>query len=107
MPRQLTSPFGDIPAWPYSGIVALCGNIGQTIVDDDLDLDVGIIRQKTLNWPENRVRCATKRSPPTARSTVAEAIKALQWAGVLTWQNRITRILVRERDLLGQGVAGG
>ena len=37
-----------------------------------------------------------------ARSTVAEAIKALEWAGVLTWQNRITRILVRERDLFGQ-----
>ena len=26
------------------------------------------------------------------RSTVAEALKALEWAGVLTWQNRITRI---------------
>ncbi len=38
-----------------------------------------------------------------ARSTVAEAIRALEWAGVLSWwQNRITRILVRERDLLGQ-----
>ena len=37
-----------------------------------------------------------------ARSAVAEAIKALEWAGVLTWQNRITRILVRERDLFGQ-----
>ena len=35
-------------------------------------------------------------------STVAEALKALEWAGVLTWQNRITRILVRERDLFGQ-----
>jgi hypothetical protein len=28
-----------------------------------------------------------------ARSTVAEALKALEWAGVLTWQNRITRVL--------------
>jgi hypothetical protein len=37
-----------------------------------------------------------------ARSTVAEALKALEWAGVLTWQNRITRIQVRERDLFGQ-----
>src|SRR5262249_23148665 len=37
-----------------------------------------------------------------ARSTVAEAIKALEWAGVLTWQNRITRELVRERDLFGR-----
>ena len=37
-----------------------------------------------------------------ARSTVAEALKALEWAGVLTWQNRITRILVRERDMFGQ-----
>jgi hypothetical protein len=26
-----------------------------------------------------------------ARSTVAEAIKTLEWAGVLTWQNRIVR----------------
>ena len=34
-----------------------------------------------------------------ARSTVAEALKALEWAGVLTWQNRITRIHVR--DLFG------
>jgi biotin operon repressor len=40
-----------------------------------------------------------------ARSTVAEAIKALEWAGVLTWQNRITRILVRARDLFGQWVS--
>jgi hypothetical protein len=37
-----------------------------------------------------------------ARSTVAEALKALEWAGVLTWQNRITRLLARERDLFGQ-----
>ena len=37
-----------------------------------------------------------------ARSTVAEALKALEWAGVLTWQNRITRIHVRERDLFGR-----
>ena len=29
-----------------------------------------------------------------ARSTVAEAIKALEFAGVLTWQNRIARIQV-------------
>jgi hypothetical protein len=37
-----------------------------------------------------------------ARSTVAEAIKALEWAGVLTWQNRITRIRERCRDLWGR-----
>jgi hypothetical protein len=36
------------------------------------------------------------------RDTVYEALKALEWAGVLTWQNRISRILVRERDLFGQ-----
>jgi hypothetical protein len=40
-----------------------------------------------------------------ARSTVAEALKVLEWAGVLSWQNRITRILVRERDLFGQWAA--
>jgi hypothetical protein len=37
-----------------------------------------------------------------ARSTVAEAIKALEWAGVLTWQHRITRIRERCRDLWGR-----
>jgi hypothetical protein len=36
-----------------------------------------------------------------ARSTVAEALKALEWAGVLTWQNRIVRIKERCRDLFG------
>jgi hypothetical protein len=33
---------------------------------------------------------------------VAEALKVLEWAGVLTWQNRIARVLVRERDLFGR-----
>ena len=37
-----------------------------------------------------------------ARSTVAEALKVLEWAGVLTWQNRIARIQVRELDLFGR-----
>jgi hypothetical protein len=36
-----------------------------------------------------------------ARSTVAEAIKALEDAGVLTWVNRITRIREPVRDLFG------
>lgn len=36
-----------------------------------------------------------------ARSSVAEAIKALEFAGALTWQHRITRIRQRCRDLLG------
>jgi hypothetical protein len=34
-----------------------------------------------------------------ARSTVAEALKVLEWAGVLTWQHRIAR--VRERCRFG------
>jgi len=37
-----------------------------------------------------------------ARSTVAEAIKALEFAGVLTWQNRIVRVRERCRDLWGR-----
>jgi hypothetical protein len=37
-----------------------------------------------------------------ARSTVAEALKVLEWAGVLTWQHRVTRALVRQRDLWGR-----
>jgi hypothetical protein len=36
------------------------------------------------------------------RDTVYEALKVLEWAGVLTWQNRIARIHVRERDLFGR-----
>jgi DNA-binding FadR family transcriptional regulator len=36
-----------------------------------------------------------------ARSTVAEALRVLEWAGVLTWQQRITRAIVRQRDLCG------
>jgi len=37
-----------------------------------------------------------------ARSTVAEALKVLEWAGVLTWERRITRIRERCRDLFGR-----
>src|SRR5262249_2224742 len=37
-----------------------------------------------------------------ARSTVGEALKVLELAGVLSWQHRIARIQVRERDLFGQ-----
>ena len=36
-----------------------------------------------------------------ARSTIAAALKALEWAGVLTWQHRIVRIRERCHDLLG------
>src|SRR4051794_5437766 len=36
-----------------------------------------------------------------ARSTVAEALKALEWVGVLSWQNRIVRIRERCQDLFG------
>jgi hypothetical protein len=37
-----------------------------------------------------------------ARSTVAEALKVLEWAGVLTWQHRIARVRERCQDLFGQ-----
>jgi hypothetical protein len=37
-----------------------------------------------------------------ARSTVATAVKALEWAGVLTWQNRIVRVREQCRDLWGR-----
>jgi hypothetical protein len=37
-----------------------------------------------------------------ARSTVAGALKVLEWAGVLTWQHRITRIRERCADLFGR-----
>jgi Helix-turn-helix domain len=38
-----------------------------------------------------------------ARSTVAEALKVLEWAGVLSWQHRITRVRERCTDLFGNG----
>jgi hypothetical protein len=36
------------------------------------------------------------------RRTVAEALKVLEWAGVLTWQHRIQRVQERCRDLWGR-----
>jgi hypothetical protein len=39
-----------------------------------------------------------------ARSTVAEALKALEFAGVLTWQNRIARVREQDADLFGRNV---
>jgi len=37
-----------------------------------------------------------------ARSTVAEALKVLELARVMTWQHRIARARVRQRDLFGR-----
>jgi hypothetical protein len=37
-----------------------------------------------------------------ARSTVAEALKMLEWCGVLTWQHRIARIREACTDLFGR-----
>jgi len=45
---------------------------------------------------------ATARKAGCARSTVAEALKVLEWAGVLTWQHRIARIRERCTDLFGR-----
>jgi hypothetical protein len=39
-----------------------------------------------------------------ARSTVCEAIKALEACGILSWVNRITRIREREVDLFGRTI---
>jgi hypothetical protein len=36
------------------------------------------------------------------RCTVAEALKVLEWAGILTWQHRIARVRERCRDLWGR-----
>jgi hypothetical protein len=37
-----------------------------------------------------------------ARSTVAEALRVLEWAGVLSWQHRIARVRERCTDLFGR-----
>jgi hypothetical protein len=56
-------------------------------------------------------RCRKRRFPSyeriaekaeCSRTTVYEALKVLEWAGVLSWQNRITRIRERCRDLWGR-----
>ena len=39
-----------------------------------------------------------------ARSTIWEAIKALESAGILSWVNRITRIRERDTDLFGRSI---
>jgi hypothetical protein len=39
-----------------------------------------------------------------ARSTVAEALRVLEWAGVLSWQHRITRVREACTDLFGRTV---
>ena len=39
-----------------------------------------------------------------ARSTVAEAIKALEDAGILSWVNRIKRVAEASRDLFGHRI---
>ena len=36
------------------------------------------------------------------RCTVAEALRVLEWAGVLSWQHRIARVRERCRDLWGR-----
>jgi hypothetical protein len=36
------------------------------------------------------------------RRTVAEALRVLEWAGILTWQHRIARVRERCRDLWGR-----
>lgn len=37
-----------------------------------------------------------------ARSTVCEAIRALEDAGILSWVNRLIKVRVAERDLFGR-----
>ena len=53
-------------------------------------------------WGGIRASRAIANTAGCARSTVAEALKALEWAGVLTWQHRITRIHDRCTDLFGR-----
>jgi hypothetical protein len=41
-----------------------------------------------------------------ARSTVGEALKALEEAGLLTWVHRIKRVYERVKNMFGEGVHG-
>ncbi len=47
---------GDLLAAPYAGVEALGDDVGQAIVDHDLDLDVGILPQEPRELrPQDRV----------------------------------------------------
>jgi hypothetical protein len=67
---------------------------------------------EALLWGNSRTGCcfpsyeAIAAKAECARSTVAEALKALEWAGVLTWQNRITRIHVATYSATGRAAGG-
>jgi DNA-binding FadR family transcriptional regulator len=52
-------------------------------------------------WGGIRASRAVADTAGCARSTVAEALKALEFAGVLSWQHRITRVRERCVDLFG------
>jgi hypothetical protein len=63
---------------------------------------VEISSKEVAEWMMEQLRPDGARLfQPDAISVVAEALKALEWAGVLTWQSRATRIHVRECDLFG------
>jgi hypothetical protein len=52
-----------------------------------------------LGQLENRAAGSAQRAKASDKRA---ALQALEWAGVLSWQNRITRAVVRQRDLFGR-----
>src|ERR1700735_1829972 len=86
------------------------GGSGESLLDPDVADLHARRRHRVCDRPEREALILQLAHPPDrrlllTRSTVAEALKVLEWAGVLSWQHRITRILVRERDLFGQWAA--
>jgi hypothetical protein len=48
----------DLLAKTYACVVAPGSNVGQALFDDDLDLDIGILRQYFGElWPKDRTGC--------------------------------------------------
>ena len=71
---------GDLLAEPHAGVEALGDDVGQAVVDDELDRDVGIARQQLLQRrPQDRVarhvRAAVIRIVPAglSRSSLSAA----------------------------------
>src|SRR6516164_6775977 len=54
--------FRHLPAPTDARVVTLCGDVGQSVVRDNLDSDVGIVRQKLRDFgPENGMYCVVAR----------------------------------------------
>ncbi len=70
---------GDLLAQAHARVVTLCNDVGQSVFNGDLDLNVWIARQELCQfWPENRVDCMVPgRDPNSPRRLVPKLTERL------------------------------